>query len=90
MRVLFVLLLSANIALSQQILISANPDLLLSTANDYGVWGAPEFLYSFTNDYGPIGSPDFLHSVSNEYGLGLSTRITEPSIELIEMPLEVP
>lgn len=90
MKVLLVLLLTANIALPQQILISANPDLLLSTANDYGVWGAPEFLYSFTNDYGPNGSPDFLRSVSNEYGLGLSARIVEPSLELIEVPLEVP
>ena len=31
-------------AQSQTAVISANPDLLYSTANDYGPWGAPEFL----------------------------------------------
>jgi hypothetical protein len=60
-----------NNAQSQTAVISANPDLLYSTANDYGPWGAPEFINSFTNDYGPVGSPDFLGSVSNEYGVGL-------------------
>jgi hypothetical protein len=69
-----ILLMIASLASplgAQEILISANPDLLYSTANDYGPWGSPEFLNSPNNDYGPIGSPDFLGSVSNDYGVGL-------------------
>ena len=66
---------------AQEILISANPDLLYSTSNDYGPWGAPEFLNSPNNDYGLIGSPEFLGSVSNEYGVGL-----KPSTLLLLTP----
>jgi len=77
-------------AYAQEIKLSANPDLLNSTSNDYGRLGAPEFLYSFTNDYGPIGSPEFLRSVSNDYGTGLDIGTIKPILELIEVPLEVP
>ena len=56
---------------AQEAVISANPDLLYSTANDYGPWGAPEFINSPNNDYGPLGSPEWLGSVSNDYGTGL-------------------
>jgi hypothetical protein len=80
---------------SQTAILSANPDLLYSTANDYGPWGAPEFLNSFTNDFGPVGSPDFLGSVSNDYGVGLKPRdllLLTPSIitlEELEAPFQV-
>ena len=77
-------------AYAQEIRLSANPDLLNSTSNDYGRWGAPEFLYSFTNDYGPLGSPDFINGVSNNYGTGLDISLFQPRLELIEVPLEVP
>lgn len=70
-------------------LLSANPDLLNSTSNDYGPWGAPEFLFSFTNDYGPVGSPDFLTGVSNDYGTGLRLRLVEPILEPIQMSFEI-
>ena len=62
--------------------ISANPDLLNSTSNDAGPWGAKEFLYSFSNDVGPLGSPDFLNSVSNDYGTGLKVELVEPALDL--------
>jgi len=68
-------------------LLSANPDLLMSTANDFGPWGAPEFLYSFTNDYGPVGSPDFLQGVSNDYGIGLQIRFTESVFVPLDLQL---
>lgn len=57
---------------AQEIVISGNPDLLYSTANDAGPWGSPDFLNSFTNDVGPLGSPDFLGSVTNDVGLGIT------------------
>ena len=82
-------------AQSQTAVISANPDLLYSTANDYGPWGAPEFLNSFTNDFGPVGSPEWLGSVSNDYGVGLKPRdllLLTPSIitlEELEAPFQV-
>jgi len=82
-------LLNAMIRMYGEPVISANPDLLNSTSNDYGVWGAKEFLYSFTNDYGPLGSPEFLNSVSNDYGLGLRIRLVEPILEPVQMPLEI-
>lgn len=84
-----------NNAQSQTAVISANPDLLYSTANDYGPWGAPEFLNSFANGYGPVGSPDWLGSVSNDYGVGLKPRdllLLTPSIitpEELEAPSQV-
>ena len=71
MKLLICLLTLANLSLGQEILISANPDLLYSTANDYGPWGAPEFINSPNNDFGPVGSPEWLGSVSNDYGTGL-------------------
>lgn len=71
-------------------IISANPDLLYSTANDYGIYGAPESLYSPTNDYGPVGAPEMINSVTNEYGYGLRVRLVEPVLESVEVPLEVP
>lgn len=95
MKLLLMLLLLSSNLFGQQILISANPDLLYSTSNDYGPWGAPEFLNSFTNDYGPIGSPDWLGSVSNDYGVGLKSKdllLLTPSLitpEEIAAPLEV-
>jgi hypothetical protein len=60
--------------------ISSNPDLLNSTSNDYGPWGAKESPYSFTNDYGPIGSPDSLYGVSNVYGIGLDLVLLKPAL----------
>jgi hypothetical protein len=95
MKLLLMLLLLTSNLFGQQILISANPDLLYSTSNDYGPWGAPEFLNSFTNDYGPIGSPDWLGSVSNDYGVGLKSKdllLLTPNLitpEELEAPLEV-
>jgi len=95
MKLLLMLLLLSSNLFGQQILISANPDLLYSTSNDYGPWGAPEFLNSFTNDYGPIGSPDWLGSVSNDYGVGFKPRdllLLTPSIitlEELEAPFQV-
>lgn len=71
MKLFVILYLVVSSAIAQQILISANPDLLYSTSNDYGPWGAPEFLNSPNNDYGPVGSPEWLGSVSNDYGVGL-------------------
>jgi len=62
--------------------ISANPDLLNSTSNDVGPWGAPEYLYSFANDYGPLGSPEVLTSVTNDYGTGLKIELLEPVLDL--------
>lgn len=61
--------------IAEDILLSSNPDLLLSTANDYGIAGAPESLYSVNNDYGPLGSPDVIYSATNEYGAGLEIEI---------------
>jgi hypothetical protein len=71
MKLLICLLTLVNVSLAQEILLSANPDLLYSTANDYGPWGAPEFINSPNNDFGPVGSPEWLGSVSNDYGTGL-------------------
>jgi len=77
---------------SQTAVISANPDLLYSTANDYGPWGAPEFINSFTNDYGPNGSPEFLGSATNDYGTGLrpSTLVLESPYLITERELLAP
>lgn len=77
---------------AQEVLISANPDLLYSTANDYGPWGAPEFINSFTNDYGPNGSPEFLGSATNDYGTGLrpSTLVLESPYLITERELLAP
>jgi hypothetical protein len=72
------------------IVVSTNPDLLNSTSNSFGLYGAPEGLYSFTNDYGILGSPEMLYSTSNDYGLGLRINVVDPSFEFIEAPLEVP
>lgn len=72
MKLFLILYLVVSSAVAQQILISANPDLLYSTSNDYGPWGAPEFLNSPNNDYGPAGSPDFLGSVTNDFGIGMT------------------
>ena len=71
MKLIICLLTLLNVSLAQEILISANPDLLYSTANDCGPWGAPEFLNSPNNDCGPVGSPEWLGSVSNDIGTGL-------------------
>ena len=82
-------------AQSQTAVISANPDLLYSTANDYGPWGAPEFLNSFTNDFGPVGSPEWLGSVSNDYGVGLKPKdllLLTPNVitlEELEAPFQI-
>jgi hypothetical protein len=70
-------------------IISANPDLYLSTSNDYGPWGAPESYYSFTNDYGPIGSPESYYGVSNTYGAGLRIGFIKPVFEPVEMSFEI-
>ena len=78
--------------MAQQARISTNPDLIDSTANDYGPWGSPDFLNSFTNDYGPIGSPDILTSVSNDYGTGLNPAtliLLTPSV-LVPSELQIP
>lgn len=82
-------LLNAMIRLYGEPVISANPDLLNSTSNDYGPWGAREFLYSFSNDDGPIGSPEFLNSVSNDYGLGLRIRLVDPVFEPVQISSEI-
>ena len=63
--------------------VSANPDLLNSTSNDYGPYGAPESLVSSSNDYGPLGAPEFLGSVNNEYGRGLKVELVEPALDLV-------
>ena len=75
-------LLAETVRLYGEPVISANPDLLNSTSNDAGPWGAKEFLYSFNNDLGPLGSPEFLNSVSNEYGTGLKVELAEPVLDL--------
>ena len=75
-------LLAATVRLYGEPVISANPDLLNSTSNDAGPWGAKEFLYSFNNDVGPLGSPEFLNSVSNEYGTGLKVELVAPMLDL--------
>ena len=76
-------LLAATVRLYGEPVISANPDLLNSTSNDAGPWGAKEFLYSFNNDLGPLGSPEFLGSVSNEVGTGQRIRFSEDMLEQI-------
>ena len=81
MKLLICLLTLANMSPAQEILLSANPDLLYSTANDYGPWGAPEFINSPNNDFGPVGSPEWLGSVSNDFGTGL-----QPSTLLLLSP----
>jgi hypothetical protein len=91
MKLLLTLLLAGNTLLAQEILLSANPDLLYSTANDYGPWGAPEFLNSPNNDYGPLGSPEFLKSVTNDYGFGITAaelRLLRPS-EITPIELDI-
>ncbi len=60
-----------------KVLLSSNPDLLMSTANDYGPAGAPESLYSINNDYGPNGAPESLHSTSNDYGRGIKLSVSK-------------
>jgi hypothetical protein len=87
MKLFVILYFVVSSAIAQQILISANPDLLYSTSNDYGPWGAPEFLNSPNNDYGPVGSPEWLGSVSNNYGVGLRPEellILRPNIITLE------
>jgi hypothetical protein len=80
----------SSLAHAQELRLSANPDLIGSTSNDYGLWGAPELINSFTNDYGPVGSPEFVTGISNDYGIGLGLKLIQPSFELIQVPLEVP
>jgi len=75
--------LAATIRLVGQPVISANPDLINSTSNDVGPWGAPEYLYSFANDYGPLGSPEVLTSVTNDYGTGLKVRFSEETLDQV-------
>jgi len=70
---------------SEDIILSANPDLLMSTANDYGPAGSPDFLYSINNDCGPNGAPEFLNSVSNDYGHGIDIEV--PTFE--DKPMKV-
>jgi len=72
------------------IVVSANPDLLNSTSNSFGLYGAPEGLYSFTNDYGILGSPEMLYSTSNNFGLGVKINVVEPRIEFIDASFEAP
>jgi len=74
MKLFVILYFVVSSAIAQQILISANPDLLYSTSNDVGPWGSPDFLNSFTNDVGPLGSPDFLGSATNDVGTGTTAR----------------
>lgn len=59
-------------AFSQEMILSGNPDLIYSTANDAGPWGSPDFINSLTNDTGPLGSPDFIRSVTNDAGVGIT------------------
>jgi hypothetical protein len=73
--------LGTAIRLYGEPVISANPDLLNSTSNDAGPWGAPEFLYSLTNDFGTFGAPEALHGVANDFGKGLK-------IQIIDAPLD--
>lgn len=80
----------ANVANCQQIVVSANPDLLYSTGNSYGLYGAPEGLYSFNNDFGILGSPEMLYSTSNDYGLGVKIDVIEPRVEFINTSFEAP
>ena len=75
-------LLAATVRLYGEPVISANPDLLNSTANDYGPYGAPESLVSPSNDYGPLGAPEFLDSINNEYGTGLKVELVAPVLDL--------
>lgn len=91
-KLLFMIATLASPLVAQEVLISANPDLLYSTANDYGPWGAPEFINSFTNDYGPNGSPEFLGSATNDYGTGLrpSTLVLESPYLITERELLAP
>jgi hypothetical protein len=95
MKLFVILYFVVSSAIAQQILISANPDLLYSTSNDVGPWGSPEFLNSFTNDVGPIGSPDWLGSVSNDVGVGLKSKdllLLTPNLitpQELAAPLEV-
>jgi len=70
-------------------LLSANPDLYMSTANDYGPAGAPESLYSINNDYGPNGAPEFLNSISNEYGAGIKVELKEFRIKNLLTPIDL-
>ena len=67
--------LAAAIQMYGEPILSANPNLYLSTSNPWGPWGSPDSYYSFTNDYGPLGSPESLHGVANEYGEGLEVEI---------------
>jgi len=90
MRLLFALLLLAINCQAQRLSLSSNPDVLSSTGNDFGLFGAKEGLYSTTNDYGQLGSADSLFGASNDYGLGTTVKVIEPSFELIQVPLEVP
>ena len=73
--------LETAIRLYGEPIISANPDLLNSTSNDAGPWGAPDFLYSFANDVGPLGSPDMLNGVTNEYGAGLKIQVLDTPLD---------
>ena len=70
-------------------IISANPDLLNSTSNDYGIFGAPESYWSPTNDYGPFGAPENINSVTNEYGYGLRLGLIQPVLEPVEVPFQI-
>jgi len=73
--------LETAIRLYGEPVISANPDLLNSTSNSAGPWGAPEFLYSLTNDFGTFGAPEAFHGVANDFGQGLK-------IQIIDAPLD--
>ena len=57
---------------------------------EFGIWGNPDFAFSFTNPEGIFGSEGSFYSVNNDYGYGLSFKFFKPSLELVEMPLEVP
>jgi len=87
---IILLIVLANTVNCQQIVVSANPDLLYSTGNSFGLYGAPEGLSSFNNDYGILGSPEMLYSTSNDYGLGVKINVVEPRIEFIDAPFEAP
>lgn len=90
MKILIPLFLLAASCQAQQLTLSSNPDLLYSTGNDFGLYGAPESLSSLSNSFGLLGSRDSLTGAANEYGLGVSVKVVEPTLEFIEVPLEVP
>lgn len=74
LRLILMIATFSGAAWGQEIVLSANPSLLFSTANLSGPWGGEGFINSPNNKSGPLGGESYLGSFNNESGIGLSAK----------------